>query len=152
VPSKLVGDAPFAITPPTSNSTGAFSYTSSNAAVATISGNTITVVGAGTSTITANQAAAGSYTAGSTTALFTVTFGPPTVAAPTPPTRVAADVMNYYSSAYAEIPGTDWNPNWNQALTVQPNTRLRATTFGDPKFIINDKVDFKTLPCSEANK
>ena len=33
-------------------------------------------------------------------------------------------------------------PNWNQALIVQPNTRLRASTFGDPKFIINDKVDF----------
>ena len=33
-------------------------------------------------------------------------------------------------------------PNWDQALVVQPNTRLRATTFGDPKFIINDKVDF----------
>jgi hypothetical protein len=33
-------------------------------------------------------------------------------------------------------------PNWNQALIVQPNTRLRATTFGDPKFIINDKIDF----------
>ena len=33
-------------------------------------------------------------------------------------------------------------PNWSQALVVQPNTRLRATTFGDPKFIINDKVDF----------
>jgi len=33
-------------------------------------------------------------------------------------------------------------PNWNQALVVQPNTRLRATTYGDPKFIINDKVDF----------
>ena len=33
-------------------------------------------------------------------------------------------------------------PNWNQALVVQPNTRLRANAFGDPKFIINDKVDF----------
>jgi len=33
-------------------------------------------------------------------------------------------------------------PNWDQALVVQPNTRLRATTFGDPKFIINDKIDF----------
>lgn len=33
-------------------------------------------------------------------------------------------------------------PNWDQALVVQPNTRLRANTFGDPKFIINDKVDF----------
>lgn len=36
----------------------------------------------------------------------------------------------------------NYTPNWNQALIVQPNTRLRATTSGDPKFIINDKVDF----------
>lgn len=118
VPAKLMGDAPFAITPPTSNSTGAFSYTSSNTAVATISGSTITVVGVGTSTITANQAAAGSYLAGSTTALFTVTYGPPMVAAPTPPVRVATDVMNYYSNAYTEIAGTDWNPNWGQTTVA----------------------------------
>ncbi len=118
VPAKLMGDAPFAITPPTSNSTGAFSYTSSNTAVATISGSTITVVGVGTSTITANQAAAGAYSAGSTTALFNVTFGPPTVAAPTPPARVAADVMNFYSSAYTEIAGTNWNPGWGQATVA----------------------------------
>ena len=118
VPAKLMGDAPFAITPPTSNSTGAFSYTSSNTAVATISGSTITVVGVGTSTITANQAAAGSYLAGSTTALFTVTYGPPMVAAPTPPVRVATDVMNYYSSAYTEIAGTDWNPGWGQTTVA----------------------------------
>ena len=36
----------------------------------------------------------------------------------------------------------NYTPNWNQALVVQPNTRLRATTYGDPKFIINDKIDF----------
>ena len=36
----------------------------------------------------------------------------------------------------------NYTPNWNQALVVQPNTRLRANTYGDPKFIINDKVDF----------
>jgi len=118
VPAKLMGDAPFAITPPTSNSTGAFSYTSSNTAVATISGSTITVVGVGTSTITANQAAAGTYTTGSTTALFTVTYGPPMVAAPTPPVRVASDVMNYFSGAYTEIAGTDWNPNWGQTTVA----------------------------------
>lgn len=38
--------------------------------------------------------------------------------------------------------GPNYLPNWNQALVIAPNTRLRATTFGDPKFIINDKVDF----------
>ena len=68
VPAKLVGDAPFTLTAPTSNSSGAFTYMSSNTSVATISGSTVTVVGAGTSTITANQAAAGGYVAGSTSA------------------------------------------------------------------------------------
>ena len=48
--------APFQLTPPTSNSTGTFSYTSSNPNVATIAGTTVTIVGFGTSTITATQA------------------------------------------------------------------------------------------------
>jgi len=77
VPNKIVGDAAFALTAPTSNSTGAFTYTSSNTAVATISGNTVTVVGAGTSTITANQAATSTYAAGSITATLTVTATAP---------------------------------------------------------------------------
>ena len=39
VPAKNTGDAPFTLTAPSSNSTGAFTYTSSNLSVATISGN-----------------------------------------------------------------------------------------------------------------
>lgn len=75
VPIKTVGDAAFTITPPTSNSASAFSYTSSNTAVATVSGATITIVGAGNSTIIAAQAANASYAAGSTSAVFTVNGG-----------------------------------------------------------------------------
>ena len=37
VPNKVVGNAPFTLTAPTSNSAGAFTYTSSNTAVATVS-------------------------------------------------------------------------------------------------------------------
>ena len=72
VPAKNYGDAAFALTAPTSNSAGAFSYTSSNTSVATISGTTVTIVGAGSSTITATQAANGNYTSGTATATFTV--------------------------------------------------------------------------------
>lgn len=72
VPNKIVGDQPFVLTAPTSNSNGAFTYTSSDVNVATISGNTITVVGAGSATITANQAATSTYAAGSITATLTV--------------------------------------------------------------------------------
>jgi hypothetical protein len=79
IPSKTYGNAPFIITAPTSNSTGSFSYTSSNTSVATISGNTITIVGAGSSIITATQAATTNYTSGSTTATFTVNQATPTL-------------------------------------------------------------------------
>ena len=77
VPSKMTGSLPFQLTPPTSNSGGAFLFTSSNTAVATISGTTVTVVGAGTSTVTATQAAFGTFASGSTSATFTVTANIP---------------------------------------------------------------------------
>ncbi|MBC7845632.1 MAG: right-handed parallel beta-helix repeat-containing protein [Flavobacterium sp.] len=80
VPVKIVGDAPFALTAPTSNSSGAFTYTSSNTAVATIVGNVVTIVGAGTSVIKATQAASGSFSTGEISADFVVLSS-----APTPP-------------------------------------------------------------------
>ena len=90
VPAKVVGNADFTITPPSSNSTGAFTYTSSNTAVATIvNTNMIHIVGAGTSTITATQAADATHSVGSTSATFTVTPASTTPAAgpTTPPAR-----------------------------------------------------------------
>ena len=75
--NKFVGDTPFDITNPTSSSSGAFSYTSSNDTVATVSGNTVTVLGSGTSTITVLQASDGTYDAASATATLTVSEGGP---------------------------------------------------------------------------
>lgn len=77
VPAKILGDAPFALTEPTSNSAGAFTYTSSNTAVATIAGNMVTIVGVGTSVIKATQAANGNFTSGEVTANLVVTNGTP---------------------------------------------------------------------------
>jgi hypothetical protein len=73
VPNKTYRSAPFQITAPTSNSSGTFSYTSSNLNVATISGSMVTIVGVGFSTITATQQAAGIYTSGTITTTFKVT-------------------------------------------------------------------------------
>ena len=64
IPVKTYGDAPFPITQPTSNSTGAFTYISDNSSVATINGSTITIVGPGQATITATQAATPNYLSG----------------------------------------------------------------------------------------
>lgn len=113
VPSKLVGAPAFTLTAPTSNSTGAFTYTSSNTAVATISGSTVTVIGAGISIITATQTATGSYSSGAIAANLVVSFPPPTVAAATP--TVPADrVLSIFSDAYTNEGGA-YYPYWGQA-------------------------------------
>ena len=70
--SKTYGNSSFVLVNPTSASNGTFSYTSSNTDVATVSGNTVTIVGAGSSTITCTQAAYGGYGSLSKTAILTV--------------------------------------------------------------------------------
>jgi uncharacterized repeat protein (TIGR03803 family) len=60
LPSKLVTDAPFSLSA-TADSGLPVSYTSSNTQVATISGSTLTIVGAGTADITAKQAGNATY-------------------------------------------------------------------------------------------
>jgi hypothetical protein len=72
IPTKIIGDTPFLLTAPTSNSTGAFTYTSSNPSVAIISGSTVTILAVGTTTITATQAANSPYDTASITAIFKV--------------------------------------------------------------------------------
>ena len=72
IPTKRYGDAPFTITQPTSNSSGSFSYTSSNLSVATISGNIITIVGDGNSIIATTQRATTAYTSITQTTTFLV--------------------------------------------------------------------------------
>ena len=56
-----VGDTGIAITPPSSNSQGVWTYTSSDATVAVINGTSLSIVGVGTATITAMQNPAGIY-------------------------------------------------------------------------------------------
>lgn len=75
IPPKNVGDAPFALTPPTSTSSGAFTYSISDTSVATVSGNMVTIQRAGSAVITASQAADSTHAAGSTAATLTVGGG-----------------------------------------------------------------------------
>lgn len=81
VPStKKYGDPSFnLINPVSDNSGGAFTYTINNTNIATINGNTVTILGAGTTSITATQAAYGIYTSKAVAVLFTVSVIPPTL-------------------------------------------------------------------------
>ena len=77
IPSKDYGGIPFVLTPPSTSSPGAFSYSSDNLSTATISGSTVTIGNVGTSTITATQAASGNYSQGSISIPFVVNPGSP---------------------------------------------------------------------------
>jgi uncharacterized protein YjdB len=78
-PSKTFGDATFTMSAPSSPSSGAFTFSSSNIDVATINPSTgaVTIVGAGSTSITASQAASSPYTARNTSAMFTVAKATP---------------------------------------------------------------------------
>jgi hypothetical protein len=145
VPAKLTTDAPFTISAPSSNSAGAFTYTSSNLNVATIIGNQVTIAGAGTSTITATQAADGSYLSGSVIADLIVTYPPPATAA-TAPTKSAADVISLFSNTYTNSPITSWNPNWDMAdltdIQIAGNDVKKYTNF------VFAGVDFPVIDAS----
>ena len=101
VPSKFVGSGPFTVAPSsTSNLTVALS--SSNTAVATVSGFSISPIGAGTTTLSATQAGDTNYLAAATvTQILTATTGPIAQAiafAALSPRRVAS-LKDVYSAA-----------------------------------------------------
>ncbi|WP_156357992.1 autotransporter domain-containing protein, partial [Stenotrophomonas sp. Leaf70] len=73
---KMYGQADFELPLPKSNSPGAFTFTSSNPAVATVNGRTVTVVGEGSTTLTATQAATPSYLTGAVAVTLVVNARP----------------------------------------------------------------------------
>ena len=112
------------LTPPTSNSTGAWRLTSSNPNVATVVGYTLTPVSIGTTTVTASQVAAMPYGSASASMVVTITAAVPQVGnfenlivpfatsgsktvSLTPPTSNSPGAWNYTTSdsAVATIAG-----------------------------------------------
>jgi len=77
IPTQTYGTAPFTVTA-TSNSNGAITYAVVSGP-ATISGNMVTLTGAGTVMLGASQAVSGNYTSASATDIFTVAPEPVTL-------------------------------------------------------------------------
>ncbi|MEI6185152.1 MAG: hypothetical protein WCP65_06440, partial [Bacteroidota bacterium] len=94
--NKKYGDAAFYVTQATSNSSGTWSYISSDQSVATINATTglITILKVGSTTITAYQAAAGNYSTSNTTAQLQVAQIKPTISA------LSDITLNYGDPAY----------------------------------------------------
>ena len=72
VPSKFKNDLPFQVTPPISNRVGQIVYSSSNLQVATITGNQVTILNSGQTTITAEQIANNNYKSATVSDVFIV--------------------------------------------------------------------------------
>ena len=70
--SKIEGDPPFVLVAPSSRSPVAFTFVSSNPMVASVDGNIVTVLQAGITTIVAQQAASGTWSATTASTLLTV--------------------------------------------------------------------------------
>ena len=60
----------------TSNSNGAFTYSIADPSIATISGNTVSIIRRGTTTVTVNQSETSQYASGSATMILTVNGAP----------------------------------------------------------------------------
>jgi hypothetical protein len=101
-PAKTFGDASFSMVPyaPTTDSSGAYTYTSSNTSVATINstGTVVTIVGQGTTTITASQDVCGNYATGSQTGTLTVARKEPVYGTFTPPAKT------FGNAAFSMVP------------------------------------------------
>jgi uncharacterized protein YjbI with pentapeptide repeats len=106
VAAKYFGTSPFTLTAPTTNSNGAFTYTSSNINVATISGSTVTIVGVGSSTIEATQASTTNYTTGTIVATLTVNQTAPTIGALTIPAKNYGDATFSLTAPTSNSSGT----------------------------------------------
>ena len=82
VAPRAFGSAPFVLTNPVStnvDSAATFTFTSSNTAVADISGQTVTIISAGQTVIRARQAATPGYSFADISANFTVNLATPTL-------------------------------------------------------------------------
>ena len=129
IDSRNFGTPPFALTPPTSNSSGAFSYTSGNIDIATILGSTVTIVGAGTVEIIATQAAAGNYTSKSVPANFTVNPIAPTLSSfSIAPREFGSAPFSILSNTHAVLYIRNGGSDWKTKVVTNDtsNTNLQA--------------------------
>lgn len=108
LPNKILGDSPFVITPPTSNSDGKFNYSSLNTSVVTILDNIITVKAVGTAEIVATQLETTNYISKSISTIISV-----------------GDLSNFTirlikrnSSAYIDVPSSYLKINKNRNNSI----------------------------------
>lgn len=123
-------------------------WSSSDASVATVdAAGVVTGVAPGTADITARF---GTTDAAGKTSVTVSAPVVPTVAAPTPPARAAADVISLFSDAYTDVTVGTWSADWDSAnvadVQVAGNAtkRYTALVFAGIDFT-GSKIDASTM-------
>jgi len=109
---KVVGDIPQTILPPTSTSAGAWTYTSSDPEVVSITGQKLNFGNAGTAVITLTQAANDYWLSGSTTFKVTVLGTTPTVGTLSPVKVEVGQTLTTITN-----PGSNSTGKWKYSIT-----------------------------------
>lgn len=122
--NKNLTDPAFSLPLPSSNSTGAFTFTSSDSAIISINGTMATINGIGTATITATQAASETYSSGSTT--FTINVK-------TIPTLFLSNIAALVGTSPITLNATS---NSNGAITYTSGSTGTATIAGNTLSIV----------------
>jgi uncharacterized protein YjbI with pentapeptide repeats len=116
--TKKYGDAPFILVPPTSNSDGAFTFTSNDTTIISIVGNTATIIGAGTVTISVTQDPSGSFTRKTVSQAFTVNKISPNLR------NFTAITRSYASGSFNFTPPESDNTSGNYQYTVTAGSNV----------------------------
>ena len=128
----------FTISPPRTLSSGVITYTSSDPAVALISGTTVTIVGPGVTTILATQAADGTYFSATISATLTVN----SVTVLTKNGEVSTSDFNYIDKNGALTASTSLTVN-GDIVSAKSNDGLTASSAGISAYQI--KTDFPSF-------
>ncbi|EIA07239.1 fibrinogen-like YCDxxxxGGGW domain-containing protein [Flavobacterium frigoris] len=134
---KTYFDGSYIVSPPSSVSTGAIIYSSSNNSVATTNGTTITIQGIGTTTITATQATDGIHYGDVISATLTVN----SVSALTKNGQVSTSDLNYINKNGA-LTSSNSLTIFGQTIATKSNDGLSAASAGVSALQI--KTDFPT--------
>ena len=131
--SKTFGDAPFSLSA-TSSNTSSMVYTVSDTNVATVSGNTITIVGAGTTSVTLTQVADANYRAATATITLRVEKATPDI--------TFSDVSKTYGDASFSLSATTSNTSSIVYAVLDTNV---ATVSGNTITIVGAGTTSVTL-------
>ena len=124
-----MGGVPIAMKAPTSNSSGAWSYASSDKSVVTFNGTSMVIAGAGTATITATQLPAGNFSQSNTVQAKVIIKPNPVVAptpTPTPQPSTSASTTPQPTPSGSPTPKPTISPSSIPKPTTSPTSQLAS--------------------------